>query len=271
VSFLCVYLQDPLDQLNHLALVSRLCKELDAHIGMSDKTLAEFIIDLSDQNPDPAVFNKALIENGAEFGESFVGTLLRIIQSSERNQKRLRSSKTHAVAADTAGDDSAVGDVRAKQFPGLSLKNSAPVASEIYDHYEPGAARRDDRGGDSRSRGDRERSRDEDRHGRDSRDGRGRGSERDDHEHDRDRRDSRDGKDRGREVARPRTPSPTKPTFTRGVGAAGGPTSEAGLGPRAVPAPLVPRFSDDEKGSGRVAPRLSSPERFEASQVDFCF
>ena len=120
--------QDPLDQLNHLALVSRICKELDAQIGMSDKTLAEFIIALADSNPDPEEFNKALVENGAEFGESFVGNLLRIIQSSERSAKATRAIKAAArPEARRAAEDDDADDIIAKQFPGLARPNTKPV------------------------------------------------------------------------------------------------------------------------------------------------
>jgi hypothetical protein len=35
--------------------VSKICTELDAHLGLADKTLAEFIIHLADEHTDPKV------------------------------------------------------------------------------------------------------------------------------------------------------------------------------------------------------------------------
>merc|ERR1719234_1546609 len=47
---------------------------------MNDKDLAEFIIDLAEKNKTQEKFKKALLSNGAEFSDSFVENLLRIIQ-----------------------------------------------------------------------------------------------------------------------------------------------------------------------------------------------
>ena len=54
--------------------------ELENHLGIGDKTLAEFIISLSEGNETVPKFSKVLRENGAEMPDSFVGTLLGIIQ-----------------------------------------------------------------------------------------------------------------------------------------------------------------------------------------------
>ena len=37
-------------KLQHLSLVSKICTELENHLGIGDKTLAEFIIDLADSH-----------------------------------------------------------------------------------------------------------------------------------------------------------------------------------------------------------------------------
>ena len=68
-----------LSKLAHLSLVSKICTELDNHYQINDKDLAEFIIHLAEKNPEKEKFKKALNENGAEFAESFVENLLRII------------------------------------------------------------------------------------------------------------------------------------------------------------------------------------------------
>lgn len=35
--------------------MSKICTELDAHLGLADKTLAEFIIHLAEEHTDPKV------------------------------------------------------------------------------------------------------------------------------------------------------------------------------------------------------------------------
>ncbi|XP_035688059.1 ATP-dependent RNA helicase DHX8-like [Branchiostoma floridae] len=72
---------DELQKLEHLSLVSKICTELDNHLGINDKDLAEFIIDIAEKNKNEDAFKKALSENGGEFPESFASNLLRIIQT----------------------------------------------------------------------------------------------------------------------------------------------------------------------------------------------
>eukprot|EP00211_Chloroparvula_japonica_P018380 CAMPEP_0119139048 /NCGR_PEP_ID=MMETSP1310-20130426/26804_1 /TAXON_ID=464262 /ORGANISM="Genus nov. species nov., Strain RCC2339" /LENGTH=51 /DNA_ID=CAMNT_0007130305 /DNA_START=159 /DNA_END=310 /DNA_ORIENTATION=+ len=50
---------DVLDQLQYLSVVSRVCKELENHVGLSDKDLAEFIIDLAKKSGSEQKFYKA--------------------------------------------------------------------------------------------------------------------------------------------------------------------------------------------------------------------
>ena len=71
-----------MEQLQFLSLVSKVCTELGNHMGseMADKVLAEFIINIAEKNNTPKGFHKALIENGAEFPETFSSNLLRMMQ-----------------------------------------------------------------------------------------------------------------------------------------------------------------------------------------------
>ena len=71
---------EELKQLEHLSLVSKVCSELENHYEMNDKDLAEFIIHLAEEHKDFEDFKKALQENGAEFTDSFIDNLLRIIK-----------------------------------------------------------------------------------------------------------------------------------------------------------------------------------------------
>lgn len=61
-------------------MVSKICSELENHLGINDKDLAEFIIFLAEKNDTYEKFKSVLIENGAEFTDSFIANLLRLIQ-----------------------------------------------------------------------------------------------------------------------------------------------------------------------------------------------
>jgi ATP-dependent RNA helicase DHX8/PRP22 len=58
---------EEIERLEYLSLVSKVCTELDNHLGMNDKDLAEYVIALADENPTFEAFRGALEKNGAEF------------------------------------------------------------------------------------------------------------------------------------------------------------------------------------------------------------
>lgn len=104
---------EEITQLEHLSLVSKICTELDNHLGLNDKDLAEFIIDIAKKYPTLQTFKEKLIENGAEFADSFTENLLRIIQlmnplTQKSNSQLLKSKDSNALA---------------ERFPGLSIPN----------------------------------------------------------------------------------------------------------------------------------------------------
>ncbi|EWM21258.1 atp-dependent rna helicase dhx8, partial [Nannochloropsis gaditana] len=70
-----------LDKLQELSLVSKICTELDSHLGLADKTLAEFIIHLAESHGDAKSFRTALDENGAEFPPTFCDKLFNLIKA----------------------------------------------------------------------------------------------------------------------------------------------------------------------------------------------
>ena len=59
---------DEIAELAHLELVSRVCTELENHLGINDKTVAEFVIDLVKQNPTFGKLKSALSEQGIDVG-----------------------------------------------------------------------------------------------------------------------------------------------------------------------------------------------------------
>ncbi|XP_075033535.1 ATP-dependent RNA helicase DHX8 [Mixophyes fleayi] len=72
---------EELRKLEYLSLVSKVCTELDNHLGINDKDLAEFVIDIAEKSTTFESFKVALEKNGAEFTDSLVSNLLRLIQT----------------------------------------------------------------------------------------------------------------------------------------------------------------------------------------------
>ena len=72
-------IQEELGQLEYLSLVSKVWTELDNHLNMNDKTLAEFVIDLADKNRTMEAFRKSLIDNGADFSGGLMRSLFDLV------------------------------------------------------------------------------------------------------------------------------------------------------------------------------------------------
>ena len=68
------------DQLAKLGLISKVCTELEKHIGIGDKNLAEFVLHLAKESKyDRNAFSKSLKANGANFPDALFETLYTII------------------------------------------------------------------------------------------------------------------------------------------------------------------------------------------------
>lgn len=70
---------DKLRALQHLSLINKVTTELDNHLGIGDKTLAEFVVALSEGAGSAAAFHAALAANGADLPLDFCATLLTVI------------------------------------------------------------------------------------------------------------------------------------------------------------------------------------------------
>ncbi|XP_036332943.1 ATP-dependent RNA helicase DHX8 [Rhagoletis pomonella] len=107
---------EELRRLEYLSLVSKICTELENHLGLNDKDLAEFIIDLEDKNPTFDGFRKALHDNGAEFPDSFVTNLQRIINL-------MKPGRGDEALEGVSSVKNAKADQLTRMFPGLALPN----------------------------------------------------------------------------------------------------------------------------------------------------
>lgn len=114
-----------LDKLQRLGLISKVCAELDNHLGFSDKTLAEYIIHLASQHKNNAKsFHKDLHDNGAEFPESFTENLLRIIMRLTGQAVTAKAKESVSVAPSVPRSEAEV------KYPGLARQNTVPVPLE---------------------------------------------------------------------------------------------------------------------------------------------
>lgn len=70
-----------LKKLNHLSLLSKLCEELETHLCVGDKVLAEYITELGRNCESVEEFDSKLKEDGAELPDYLLRTLLAIIHA----------------------------------------------------------------------------------------------------------------------------------------------------------------------------------------------
>ncbi|KAH0981266.1 hypothetical protein GBA52_008443 [Prunus armeniaca] len=197
---------DGLKKLEYLSLVSKVCSELETHIGVGDKVLAEFITELGRNCETVDEFDTKLKKNGAEMPDYFVRTLLTIIHAilppkpkPEKDLKKESASdgrKTKFKALAVADNKDRVKDIE-KEIE-METKEKRNRREEQDEEREEDRRR----GSDRYREGDRDRDRDRHRGGRD-RDGRERRRER--YDRDERRRDTHyndDGDDRGRHTDR---------------------------------------------------------------------
>ncbi|GAB6033588.1 ATP-dependent RNA helicase dhx8 [Chamberlinius hualienensis] len=115
---------DELKNLEHLSLVSKICTELENHIGLNDKDLAEFIISLAEKNGTLDTFKASLIENGATFPDSFISNLLRIIQ----HMKPKRNADGEVIDIKNLEPKSEY-EKKKEMFPVLAMPNDPSVTN----------------------------------------------------------------------------------------------------------------------------------------------
>ncbi|KAL0333765.1 UNVERIFIED_CONTAM: putative pre-splicing factor ATP-dependent RNA helicase DEAH5 [Sesamum angustifolium] len=82
-----------LKKLEYLSLVSKVCMELETHLGFADKVLAEFITEVGRNCQTVDEFDAKLKENGAEMPDYFVRTLLTIIHAILPPKQKSESEK----------------------------------------------------------------------------------------------------------------------------------------------------------------------------------
>lgn len=125
---------DDLTQLEFLSLVAKITQEVLNHTGINDKTVAEFVIALHDDSKTLPDFKANLSNAGADFPDSFVETVDRLIltmhpKHKKRQQKGDDSNGQKENGRAEGGLDEQ--DKKRRLFPGLALADKpAPSAAE---------------------------------------------------------------------------------------------------------------------------------------------
>ncbi|KAJ3139705.1 DEAH-box ATP-dependent RNA helicase prp22 [Physocladia obscura] len=142
---------DPVHRLEYLNLVNRIASELVNHTGISDKTLAEFVVAMHSKAADKAAFAAKLRACGAEFPDAFVDSLDRIVLqmrphdwsawglgSKSANAKRTKKAKLNSNTNNVNNSSDANANtnepwedaqqaelrrINAAKFPGLAKQN----------------------------------------------------------------------------------------------------------------------------------------------------
>jgi len=120
---------EELQALEQLSLVSKVCTELENHLGMNDKTLAEFIIMLAGKSKNEEKFGKYLKKNGADFPDSLVSNLFRLIKTMKPADAKPKAKKKKKENNDPEESEYAV--VHRKKYPGLAMPDEEPMKLDI--------------------------------------------------------------------------------------------------------------------------------------------
>ncbi|TQN69818.1 Pre-mRNA-splicing factor ATP-dependent RNA helicase prp22 [Colletotrichum shisoi] len=132
---------DDLLNLELLSLVSKVTSELQNHLGVSDKTLAEFIIAQRVDAEDYDAFKKKLAAMGADFPPSLIESVDRLVLTMHPKMKG-KAQKNGAGAGGSSSEDQHHRSTAEKEqiFRGLSVPDK-PVA---YDNIGDGVDAIDD-------------------------------------------------------------------------------------------------------------------------------
>ncbi|KAG6428601.1 hypothetical protein SASPL_112853 [Salvia splendens] len=171
---------DGLKKLEYLSLVSKVCTELETHLGFGDKVLAEFITEMGRNCETVDEFDVKLKENGAEMPDYFVRTLLTIIHVILPPKQKSKSEKGSKEGGDEPFTALKIKDgrERVKELE-KEIEEEAKVRRRLEGNDEEDGYRNRDRDGDRRERRhDRDRDRDRERVRHGDREDRGRHGDR---------------------------------------------------------------------------------------------
>ena len=136
---------DDLANLEFLSLVSKVTSEIQNHVGVSDKTLAEFVIDQHAKCKGVTDFKNQLEAMGAEFPQSLVESIDRLILTLHPKYKNKGANGKESGANGEDGGDAT--DRKTRVFKGLAIPDKDvdyEVADEESEKDAPQADALDD-------------------------------------------------------------------------------------------------------------------------------
>lgn len=117
-----------MEKLQELSLVSKICTELENHLGMSDKTLAEFIIDMVRESASSARFLASIKENDLPLPPALAENLYRIVNTMAPLKPGSKGKAPARAATKAAAKKNAIGDneqLTANDIAGADIEDSA--------------------------------------------------------------------------------------------------------------------------------------------------
>ncbi|OAP62716.1 hypothetical protein AYL99_01943 [Fonsecaea erecta] len=124
---------DDFTSLELLSLVSRVTSELQNHLGINDKTLAEFVIDQHEKcGGNLEKFKEILAGMGAEFPNSLVESIDRLIKTMHPNYKKSQKQAAQGNGTSDMDELDAIGR-KAKLFKGLAVPDRQPSWTDSED------------------------------------------------------------------------------------------------------------------------------------------
>lgn len=124
-----------LQNLEYLSLVSKITTELSNHLGINDKTLSEFIINLHDSASSPQEFKASIAAMGVEFPDSLVTSIDRLILTMHPKHKNKRAARDGNDGARKGMDL----DTKSRVFKGLALPDREVSWNDDNDNDAPAA------------------------------------------------------------------------------------------------------------------------------------
>ncbi|KAA3671248.1 ATP-dependent RNA helicase DHX8/PRP22 [Paragonimus westermani] len=125
-------------QLEYYSLVAKVCTELTNHLGLDDKSLAEFVIHLARKNQTFDKFKTALVKKGAQFTDPLIASILRLVQKmlpkqlKKAKQKKTKEEKEQGQSSQLNHVDERL-ELRKKLLPALCLPNEDSNQSNFKD------------------------------------------------------------------------------------------------------------------------------------------
>lgn len=115
---------DDLESLELLSLVSKVTSELQNHLGISDKTLAEFVIDQHSKCNSLPNFKSQMDDMGAEFPQSLIESIDRLILTMHPRYKHNKLGSSTDQESERFETDLNDREKKARIFKGLAVPDT---------------------------------------------------------------------------------------------------------------------------------------------------